>query len=114
MSTSLLSSKLYDKIKVLVQVILPAFAALYFALGATWNLPAVEQVLGTVAALTTFLGVLLKASKSSYDASDTKFDGQLVLSIGERGQLQHTFELNDQPEGIPEKTEFKLKVVKLE
>lgn len=113
MKNTLLSSKLYDRIKFLVQVLLPAVGTLYFALGSTWNLPNVEQTLGSIAAITTFLGVLLKASKSSYDASDDKFDGQLVLSIGEQGQLQHLFELNDTPDDIPEKSEFKLKVVKL-
>lgn len=109
----MLKPKVYDAIKFLVQVFLPAFATFYFALGSTWNLPNVEQTIGTLAAVTTFLGVLLKASKRSYDASGAKYDGQMVISINEEGNLLHTLELNSDPEALGEKKEISFKVVPL-
>lgn len=46
-----------------------------------WNLSNGEKVAGTVLALDTFLGVLLKLSSNAYDKSDAKYDGQ--INVGE-------------------------------
>lgn len=62
----LLSNRTYETGKKLVQVILPACGALYFGLGKVWGLPAAEEVVGTLALLATFLGVVLGISSSQY------------------------------------------------
>lgn len=61
-----ISSKLYDILKWVVQIVLPACGALYSALAALWGFPYVEQIVGTISAVTVFLGALMKISSSNY------------------------------------------------
>lgn len=72
--------KTYNIAKWLVTIVLPASGTLYFALAQTWGLPAPEQVLGTIVAVQTFMGVLLGISSSQYKNSDARFDGTLTTS----------------------------------
>jgi len=74
-----LPTALYDFAKWATLVGLPAASAAYFALAPIWNLPAAEQVVGTLAVITTFLGVVLGISKVSYDRSDKGTDGGLNI-----------------------------------
>lgn len=62
-----MSNKTYDIIKFIAQVVLPALGTLYFALAGIWNWPLGEQVVGTITAIDTFLGVLLGISASKYN-----------------------------------------------
>lgn len=61
-----ISSKLYDTLKWIVQIVLPACGALYSALAALWGFPYVEQIVGTISAVTVFLGALMKISSTNY------------------------------------------------
>ena len=61
-----LSNKVYDVLKYITQIGLPATGTLYFALSGIWNLPYAEQVVGTITAVVTFLGVLLGISSANY------------------------------------------------
>lgn len=63
----ILNSKVYDILKYLAQIVLPAIATLYLALAGIWNLPFGEQVSGTIMAVDTFLGVLLGISSANYN-----------------------------------------------
>nr|DAF21839.1 MAG TPA: holin [Caudoviricetes sp.] len=56
----------YDVLKWVAQFLLPAAGTLYFALASIWNLPHGEQVVGTITAVDTFLGVLLGISSNTY------------------------------------------------
>lgn len=60
------TNKTYDILKWIAQYLLPAFGALYFAIAGIWGLPFGEQVVGTTAALDTFLGVILGISNAQY------------------------------------------------
>ena len=60
------NSKVYDTLKAIALVWLPAIATLYFALAGIWGLPYAEQIVGTITALDTFLGVILGISNSAY------------------------------------------------
>ncbi len=64
-----MSNKTYDVLKWIALYFLPALATLYFALAGIWNLPYGEQVLGTISALDTFLGVLLGLSNAKYKSN---------------------------------------------
>lgn len=64
-----LSNELYDKLKWVAQYLLPAVGTLYFTLSTIWGLPYGEQVVGTFAAIDTFLGVLLGISTANYNQS---------------------------------------------
>lgn len=61
-----MSNKVYDVLKWIALIVLPALATLYFALSGIWNLPYGEQVVGTITAVDTFLGALLGISSSIY------------------------------------------------
>lgn len=61
-----MSNKMYDALKWIAQVVLPALATLYFALAGIWGFPYGEQIVGTITALDTFLGVVLGISSAQY------------------------------------------------
>ena len=61
-----MSNKTYDKLKWVAQYLLPALGTLYFALASIWGLPYGEQVVGTITAVDTFLGVILGVSSANY------------------------------------------------
>jgi hypothetical protein len=61
-----MSNKVYDTLKWIAQILLPALGTLYFALAGIWNFPYAEQVVGTITAIDTFLGVLLGISSMKY------------------------------------------------
>ena len=61
-----MSSKMYDVLKWIAQYLLPAAGTLYFALAGIWGLSYGEQVVGTITAVDTFLGVVLGISSVQY------------------------------------------------
>lgn len=67
-----LNNKTYDTLKWIAQYLLPAFGTLYFTLAGIWNFPYGEQIVGTVAALDTFLGILLGISTIEYKKGITE------------------------------------------
>ena len=58
-----LSNERYDFFRDLVEIYLPGLGTLYFALSGIWGLPYGEQIVGTIAAVCTFLGLFLKKSR---------------------------------------------------
>ena len=65
-----MSNELYDILKWIAMVLLPALGTLYFALAGIWNLPMGEEIVGTITALDTFLGVLLGISAAKYHSEN--------------------------------------------
>lgn len=62
-----MSNKTYDILKWVAQYLLPALATLYFAVSKIWGLPYGEEIVGTITAIDTFLGVLLGISTANYN-----------------------------------------------
>ena len=62
-----MSDKVYNILKWIAMYFLPAIGTLYFALAGIWGLPYGEQVVGTITALDTFLGVILGISTAQYN-----------------------------------------------
>lgn len=62
-----LSNRVYDVLKWIALYLLPALGTLYFALAGIWAFPYGEEVVGTITALDTFLGVLLGISTAQYN-----------------------------------------------
>ena len=62
-----LNDKVYDVLKWIALYLLPAIGTLYFALAGIWNFPFGEEVVGTITAVDTFLGVLLGISTANYN-----------------------------------------------
>ena len=62
-----MSNKVYDVLKWIAMVVLPATATLYFALAGIWGFPYGEEIVGTITAVDTFLGVVLGISTVQYN-----------------------------------------------
>lgn len=62
-----MSNKVYDVLKWIAQILLPAAGTLYFALAGIWGFPYGEEIVGTITAVDTFLGVILGISSASYN-----------------------------------------------
>ena len=62
-----MSNKVYDTLKWIAMYLLPALGTLYFALSGIWGLPYGEQIVGTITAIDTFLGVTLGISTTQYN-----------------------------------------------
>ena len=66
----MMSNKTYDILKWIAQLLLPALGTLYFALASIWGFPYGEQIVGTITALDTFLGVILGISTAQYNRAN--------------------------------------------
>ena len=67
MDVIVMSNNVYDVLKWIAMYLLPAFGTLYFALAGIWGLPYGEQIVGTITAIDTFLGVILGISTAQYN-----------------------------------------------
>lgn len=68
----IMKDKLYDLLKWLSQIALPAVGTLYFALAQIWGLPYGEEIVGTITAIDAFLGAFVHVSKQKYNKEVTK------------------------------------------
>lgn len=64
-----MSNKTYDCLKWMALIMIPAFGTLYFTISQIWGLPYGEEVVGTITAIDTFLGVCLGISSDNYHKS---------------------------------------------
>lgn len=70
-----MTNKVYDALKWIAQILLPALATLYFALAKIWGLPYPAEVVGTISAVDVFLGALLGISTSQYNKEKEESGG---------------------------------------
>jgi hypothetical protein len=81
----LLSHTVYDRLKLFALIIFPAVGVFYASLAAIWGLPYATEVLSTIVAIDTFLGVIIKIGDVTYNASESKFDGRFWVDQTDRG-----------------------------
>lgn len=67
-----MSSKIYDILKWIAQIVLPALITLYGVIGATCNIPYTEQTITIAVAVDTFLGTVLGISSYNYNKGKNK------------------------------------------
>ena len=65
-----MSNKVYDALKWVAMYLLPAAGTLYFALSGIWGFPYGEEIVGTITAVDTFIGVILGISNSQYKKAE--------------------------------------------
>lgn len=99
-----MSNKLYEIVKQLVRMVLPAFSALYFGLAEMWGLPAPAKVVGTIALITTFLGVSMNISSNKYEG-----DGTMVVTEA-NGVTTHSLILNGDVDKLASKKQVTFKI----
>lgn len=107
-----LSNEVYDKLKWVAQILLPALATFYFTVAQVWHLPAPEQVVATIVAVDTLLGVLLGLSTKQFNNSDDKYDGVINVTDLEDGRKSASLELKnyDNPADVVAQKEVLFKV----
>lgn len=103
-----LTDKFYNFLKPLALIWLPGAATLYAAVAGIWGLPFVEQVVGTISAVDTFLGAGLHLSSKAYT---TPSDGNLVVDKSDPTKDTYSLELTTALEAIEGKNAINLKVV---
>lgn len=64
-----MSDKVYDVLKFIAQIVLPALATFYLTLAGIWSLPYGEQISGTIMAIDTLLGAILMISSTKYNSN---------------------------------------------
>lgn len=106
------SNATYDKLKFVALVLLPALGTLYFTLSGLWNLPNPTAVVGTITAIDTFLGVILGITTKNYNASDSKYDGDIGIFDGNTNGNATIKVGVDDPRVLLDKNEVTLKVLK--
>jgi len=91
------NNRVYDVLKWITQFMLPGLGTLYFALAKIWKFPYGEEIVGSIAAVTAFLGLLLGISSHNYVGdgviqvnpenlpaeTETEFDSTITLNISD-------------------------------
>lgn len=108
----ILNKKVYDFLKWIAQIGLPASGALYFGLAQIWGLPEAEKVVGTITVVDAFLGVLLGLSTASYNRSDDKYGGIIEVEEQPSGKKVFTLVVDGEPEDIAQMDEVTFRVKK--
>lgn len=65
-----LNSKVYDILKWVTMIVLPALATAYVGLSAIWGWPYADEIAKTTAVICTLLGALLGISTAQYYKDD--------------------------------------------
>lgn len=108
------SNKVYDVLKFIAQIALPAAGTAYLGLAAYWNLPNPDEVVGSVVVIDTLLGTLLGLSNKQYMDNDGNFAGDLhVVNTEDEGlQTMLAFNPESSPESLADQKTVTMKVVK--
>lgn len=104
----MITGKLYNWLKYLAQIVLPALGTLYFTLTGIWNLGNGEEVVGTIMAIDLFLGVLLGISQTNFNKA---IEDVGEMHVDEEGKM--TFQLDSDKtdiDALGEKKEVRFKV----
>lgn len=76
-----MTNRLFDLLRTLCEIVIPAIGTLYFALAKIWALPYGTEIVGTCAAIATFLGALIGVNRASYN-SEMKDQNYYVVNNG--------------------------------
>lgn len=100
-----MSDETYDMLKWVAQIVLPALGALYAALAVYWHFPYGDEIVGSIAAIDTFLGALLKKSSDAYSG-----DGELIVDTSDPLKDIYSIAIPDYPEVLAAKDKVILNV----
>ena len=101
------SNDIYDALKKFAMIWLPAIGTLYFTVAGIWGLKNSPQVVGSITALDTFLGIILGISSQLYTPAN---DGHLVVDKTDPVKDVYTLELTTPPEEMAAKGSITLAV----
>lgn len=105
-----LSNKVYNAVKYIITIFLPAVGALYFALAQVWDFHRIVGVNGTINALITFGGLLIGYSTRKYNQTTGAPDGDLIVQEVD-GEKYLGLGVNQSIEAMTAKDQVTLNVV---
>ena len=73
---TIMNDKVYNVLKWVVVIVLPAAAALYNVLAATWGWAYADQISTTISAVNTFLGAVMMISSYQYSKNTKSLGGK--------------------------------------
>ena len=107
----LLNDKAYNILKWIARLLLPGVGTLYFALAGIWGLPYGEQIIGSISALTIFIGALLGISTHEYHKiQEDHADGQLLIDSSDPGKDIYRLDLGTNLEILGNKKTITLSI----
>lgn len=71
-----MNDKVYNILKWVAMIVLPAVGTLYSALAGIWGFPYGDQIVGTILAVDTFLGAILGISSATYEKKNQDKNGE--------------------------------------
>lgn len=77
-----MTNRMFDLLRTLCEIVIPAIGTLYFALAKIWALPYGTEIVGTCAAIATFLGALIGVNRASYNATEKADDENSYIIKG--------------------------------
>lgn len=81
-----LTNKSYDFLNALVRIILPALGTFYFTLSQIWGMPYATEVVGTIAAMATFFGLVILLARNGWQV-----DEELIIDARNPEELEFGF-----------------------
>ena len=72
-----MSTKTYNRIRYITQIVLPALATFFITIGGAWGLDISENIGTTIAAIVTLMSGILGASSAIYDKEGGKYGKDL-------------------------------------
>lgn len=105
-----LSDGQFNLLRRCVELLLPAIGAFYFAMAELWGWPNPGEVVASIAALTTLLGVVLVVLRNSYEKSDARYDGDLVVNTSDPEKDRVRLEVGVPLDDIPSRDEIVFRV----
>jgi hypothetical protein len=102
-----LSDNTYNNLHRLALRILPALGGLYFGLSVIWGFPYGEQVVGSLALVNVFIGIVVGINQDRYNP----YSGDLVVENfdGSDG-LNFWLDLNEIPEDFVDRDEILMRI----
>lgn len=104
------SNKTYDFLNALVRYILPAAGTLYFTLSELWGFPNSAEVVGTIAVVATFGGLIIALARNNWKEPT---DGTLLIDETDPTLNSFGFEGGKRLEEFDDKEVVKLQVKKV-
>ncbi len=112
MPTFILNGKVYEVLKWMVAIVLPASGTAYLGLAELMNWSNGTTVSAAIMVFVTFLGAILGISTKNFNQSDSVFDGELITEVDPvTGKIVYNLTLNEDVESVIQKETLSFKVV---
>jgi hypothetical protein len=104
-----MNAKMLNYLRLAAQYWIPALGTLVFTLGSIWDWTFTENLVGSIMAFDTFLGVLL--GFQTRGSAQSGYDGQLVINTTNPVKDVYTVDLGQTLASLPGKDSVTLRIV---